>query len=61
MPGNHLLAPGMYYEKVYSKSIYLTACHVDPELLNDIFDSGEDYYFWADEALEKFGLIQAIV
>lgn len=43
------------------KSIYLTACHVDPEFLNDIFDSGEDYYFWADEAFEKFGLIQAIV
>lgn len=25
MPGDHRLIPGIYYEKVYSKSIYLTA------------------------------------
>ncbi len=43
------------------RTIYLIACHVEPDFLNEIFDSGEDYYFWADEALTKFGLIQAIV
>ena len=25
MPGDHRPIPGIYYEKVYSKSIYLTA------------------------------------
>ena len=43
------------------KNIYLTTCHVEPAVLEQIFESGEDYYFWADEALDKFGLIQAIV
>ena len=43
------------------KELYLVHMTVEKEVLSEIFESGSDYYFWAEEALNKFGLIQAIV